>query len=135
MYAKLEHGDGEKVVATLYSPGDPARLSVPLMSLEDADLVTGTFRSPERIVVLPANYIDQIVAIESGFAKGPVVALVVNTASRRAVVVGPFSSQGMAESWWSPSYNKLATRPDVVFAVLPIAGVSQVGSGTRPRHH
>lgn len=81
---------------------------------------TGTLRSPEFTVDVPAQLAAELAGVEPAAVAGPVIGLLVHAMSRRALAIGVFTGADVAESWWRQPYNKLAKNPDVLFLTVPV---------------
>lgn len=79
---------------------------------------TGTFRTPDLLVELPPKVVSALFGASEPQGDGMVIALIVNSASRRGAAVGAFADTAAARAWWQQPYNRLARDPDVMF--LPV---------------
>lgn len=98
----------------------PEKVVAPLLRPVDVERATGTLRSPESMIDVPAHIVDAVAGAEIAPASGAVVGFFVHTVSRRAAVIGPFSAPSAARAWWYQPFNRLAKNTDVVFVVLSV---------------
>jgi hypothetical protein len=102
------------------SPGLPWEFNARVVAPSQIERSTGTLRSPESTIDLPAELVAQLAAVVVVAAAGPVVGVLVHAVSRRTTVVGVFGTPELATSWWAQPYNKLAHNPDVLFLLVPV---------------
>jgi hypothetical protein len=88
-----------------------ARLTSPNM----VDRGTGRFRDPDRCLDLDASVLTTLTRLHSVASPRFVVAVYAHVFTRRAAVLGPFTSSIAADLWWALPANVL--RRDSVFVI------------------
>ncbi|MET8062142.1 hypothetical protein [Micromonospora sp. NPDC005313] len=102
------------------SDGGEAELVAAMIPPSEVQRSTGTFRNPDLLVHLPPKLVSALLGASEPEGDGMVIALIVNTASRRGAAVGAFADTAVAKAWWQQPYNRLARDPDVLFLTVPV---------------
>jgi hypothetical protein len=112
--------DRTALVVIQTSRGLRREIYVRLVPPSQIERSTGTLRSPELTIDLPAELVAQLVDAKIPAAAELVIGLLVHTVSRRTTAVGVFATAESAMNWWAQPYNRLAHNTDVLFLLVPV---------------